>query len=116
MDLKQAKALARKRLGDKRYHHTLNVEKMAVKLAGHYGADPDQAALAALLHDTAKEMPTAEQLALLRAHPDLAGDTENRPTPSGTGCARPSWPGPSGASPTRPSFRRWPATRRASRG
>ena len=81
MDLKQAKALARKRLGDKRYHHTLNVEKMAVKLAGHYGADPDQAALAALLHDTAKEMPTAEQLALLRAHPDLAGDTENRPTP-----------------------------------
>ena len=32
MDLKQAKALARKRLGDKRYHHTLNVEKMAVKL------------------------------------------------------------------------------------
>ena len=80
MDLKQAKALARKRLGDKRYHHTLNVEKMAVKLAGHYGADPDQAALAALLHDTAKEMPTAEQLALLRAHPDLAGDTENRPT------------------------------------
>ena len=54
---------------------------MAVKLAGHYGADPDQAALAALLHDTAKEMPTAEQLALLRAHPDLAGDTENRPTP-----------------------------------
>ena len=81
MDLKQAKALARKRLGDQRYHHTLNVEKMAVKLAGHYGADPDQAALAALLHDTAKEMPTAEQLALLRAHPDLAGDTENRPTP-----------------------------------
>ena len=54
---------------------------MAVKLARHYGADPDQAALAALLHDTAKEMPTAEQLALLRAHPDLAGDTENRPTP-----------------------------------
>ena len=69
MDLKQAKALARKRLGDKRYHHTLNVEKMAVKLAEHYGADPGQAALAALLHDTAKEMPTADQLALLRARP-----------------------------------------------
>ena len=26
-------------------------------------------------------MPTADQLALLRAHPDLAGNTENRPTP-----------------------------------
>ena len=81
MDLKEAKELARKRLGDKRYHHTLNVEKMAVKLAKRYGADCDQAALAALLHDTAKEMPTADQLALLRAHPDLAGNTENRPTP-----------------------------------
>ena len=81
MDLKQAKALARKRLGDKRYHHTLNVEKMAVKLAGHYGADPDQAALAALLHDTAKEMPAAQQLELLRSHPDLAEDAENRPAP-----------------------------------
>ena len=73
--------MARKRLGDKRYRHTLNVEKMAVKLAERYGADCDQAALAALLHDTAKEMPVADQLALLRAHPDLAGNTENRPTP-----------------------------------
>ena len=54
---------------------------MAVQLAKRYGADCDQAALAALLHDTAKEMPTADQLALLRAHPDLAGNTENRPTP-----------------------------------
>lgn len=81
MDLKEAKELARKRLGDKRYRHTLNVEKMAIKLARRYGADCDQAALAALLHDTAKEMPTADQLALLRAHPDLAGNTENRPTP-----------------------------------
>lgn len=81
MDLKEAKELARKRLGDKRYRHTLNVEKMAVKLARRYGADCDQAALAALLHDTAKEMPTADQLALLRNYPDLAGNTENRPTP-----------------------------------
>ena len=81
MDLKEAKDVARKRLGDKRYRHTLNVEKMAVKLAERYGADCDQAALAALLHDTAKEMPVADQLALLRAHPDLAGNTENRPTP-----------------------------------
>ena len=81
MDLKEAKDLARKRLGDQRYHHTLNVEKMAVKLAKRYGADCDQAALAALLHDTAKEMPTADQLALLRKYPELAGNTENRPTP-----------------------------------
>ena len=67
MDLKEAKALARSRMGDKRFEHTLNVKKMAVKMAKHYGVDPDQAALAALLHDTAKEMPTAEQLAALEA-------------------------------------------------
>lgn len=81
MDLKETKALARRRMSDKRYQHTLNVKKMAVKLAKRYGADPDQAALAALLHDTAKEMPIAEMLALMRRYPELAGDAENRPTP-----------------------------------
>ena len=49
MNLKQAKELVRSRLSDKRYEHTLNVKKMAVKLAKHYGADEEQAALAALL-------------------------------------------------------------------
>ena len=49
MNLKQAKELVRSRLSDKRYEHTINVKKMAVKLAKHYGADEEQAALAALL-------------------------------------------------------------------
>ena len=57
MELKQAKELVRSRLSDKRYEHTINVKKMAVKLAKHYGTDPEQAALAALLHDAAKELP-----------------------------------------------------------
>ena len=52
MNLKQAKELVRGRLSDKRYEHTINVKKMAVKLAKHYGADEEQAALAALLHDS----------------------------------------------------------------
>ena len=47
MNLKQAKELVRSRLSDKRYEHTINVKKMAVKLAKHYGADEEQAALAA---------------------------------------------------------------------
>ena len=33
MNLKQAKELVRSRLSDKRYEHTINVKKMAVKLA-----------------------------------------------------------------------------------
>ena len=36
MNLKQAKELVRGRLSDKRYEHTLNVRKMAVKLAKQY--------------------------------------------------------------------------------
>ena len=39
MNLKQAKELVRSRLSDKRYEHTLNVKKMAVKLAKIYGED-----------------------------------------------------------------------------
>ena len=64
MNLKQAKELVRSRLSDKRYEHTINVKKMAVKLAKHYGADEEQAALAALLHD-----------------PEYAEGGEARPTP-----------------------------------
>ena len=60
MNLKQAKELVRGRLSDKRYEHTLNVKKMAVKLAKIYGEDEERAALAALLHDSAKEISKDE--------------------------------------------------------
>ena len=66
MELKQAKELVRSRLSDKRYEHTINVKKMAVKLAKHYGTDPEQAALAALLHDAAKELPKDEMRAIMQ--------------------------------------------------
>lgn len=81
MNLKQAKELARSRMGDKRFEHTLNVKKMAVQMAKRFGEDPDRAALAALLHDTAKEMPAAQMLELMRANPALAENGEHRPTP-----------------------------------
>ena len=81
MDLKQAKELVRSRLSDKRYEHTINVKKMAVKLAKHYGTDPEQAALAALLHDAAKELPKDEMRAIMQAHPEYAQGGEARPTP-----------------------------------
>lgn len=81
MDLKQAKELVRSRLSDKRYEHTINVKKMAVKLAKHYGTDPEQAALAALLHDAAKELPKDEMCAIMQAYPEYAQGGEARPTP-----------------------------------
>ena len=79
MNQKQAKELVRSRLSDKRYQHTLNVKKMAVRLARHYGVDKHRAALAALLHDSAKEMSRDEMKELMRQHPQDAGDWEQRP-------------------------------------
>ena len=79
MELKQAKELVRSRLSDKRYEHTINVKKMAVKLAKHYGTDPEQAALAALLHDAAKELPKDEMRAIMQAYPLYAQGGEARP-------------------------------------
>ena len=81
MNLKQAKELVRSRLSDKRYEHTINVKKMAVKLAKQYGANEEQAALAALLHDAAKEISKDEMRAIMRAHPEYAEGGEERPAP-----------------------------------
>mgnify|MGYP003232014433 CR=1 FL=1 len=79
MNLKQAKELVRGRLSDKRYEHTLNVRKMAVKLAKRYGVDENKAALAALLHDSAKEISKDEMRAIMRAHPELAAGRRSTP-------------------------------------
>ena len=81
MNLKQAKELVRGRLSDKRYEHTLNVKKMAVKLAKIYGEDEERAALAALLHDSAKEISKDEMREILRAYPQYAEGGEERPAP-----------------------------------
>ena len=81
MNQKQAKELVRSRLSDKRYEHTLNVKKMAVKLAKRYGVDENKAALAALLHDSAKEISKDEMRELMRQYPQYAEGGEERPAP-----------------------------------
>ena len=81
MNLKQAKELVRGRLSDKRYEHTINVKKMAVKLAKRYGADKEKAALAAILHDSAKEISKDEMREIMRQYPQYAEGGEIRPTP-----------------------------------
>ncbi len=81
MTLQQARQLAKKNQSKKRYQHTLNVQAMAVALAKQYGADPDKAALAALLHDSVKELPQEDLLHILTKNAIIAGDTKNRPVP-----------------------------------
>ena len=81
MTEQKARRLAKKRLSAKRYQHTLNVRRMAVKLAKRWGADPEKAALAALLHDTANELPREEMLRILNDNAIMAENAQNRPSP-----------------------------------
>ena len=53
--LKAAETLARRRLSEKRYDHTLRVADTAERLAQIHGVDPVRARLAALLHDIVRE-------------------------------------------------------------
>ena len=87
MTEQKARRLAQKRLSAKRYQHTLNVRRMAVKLAKRWGADPEKAALAALLHDTAKELPREEMLQILKDNAIMAENAQNRPSPVWHGIA-----------------------------
>ncbi|HIR03115.1 MAG TPA: bis(5'-nucleosyl)-tetraphosphatase (symmetrical) YqeK [Candidatus Scatovicinus merdipullorum] len=59
-------ALIKKRMSEKRYLHSLNVAKEAVRLSALYGADPVKAEVAGLLHDITKETPPDEQLQIMR--------------------------------------------------
>ncbi len=81
MTLKKAKHLAKKHESEKRFAHTCNVQTLAVELATHYGQDAHKAALAAWLHDVAKEMPKREQLRILQDDVIIAQDTHLRPCP-----------------------------------
>ena len=51
-------------MSGKRLLHSINVCVLATRYAVRFGADPDKCALAALLHDCAKELPEDEQIAL----------------------------------------------------
>ncbi|MBO4934089.1 MAG: nicotinate (nicotinamide) nucleotide adenylyltransferase [Clostridia bacterium] len=51
---------------EKRFNHILRVEKAAVALAEHYGADVYKARAAALLHDVTKRKTHEEQLNMAR--------------------------------------------------
>lgn len=64
--LDEYRQLARERLGDARYRHTLAVARLGRELAEHYGISGDQAEAAGLLHDITKEVPKADQLQILK--------------------------------------------------
>lgn len=81
MEYEQAVAMVQKALSPRRFEHTMNVKDAAVRLAARYGANAEKAALAAVLHDAAKELPKEELLQILRENAIIAGDAEKSPPP-----------------------------------
>lgn len=57
--------LIKSRLKEKRFEHSLNVADSARELALKYGADPEKAYTAGLLHDVMKNASEQEQMAVL---------------------------------------------------
>lgn len=87
MTYEQAKKMVKHTLSEKRWQHTKNVKKMAVKLAKHYGADPEKAAMAAILHDAAKELPRERLLQIFADNAIIAENAPQRPAPVWHGVA-----------------------------
>lgn len=81
MTTEQARKLARESQSDERFYHTECVARAAVSLAGRYGADPERAELAALLHDILKERDKADLLQMLRGS-DIIDYAEIEPCPA----------------------------------
>lgn len=87
MEYSEAKKLVKARLSEKRWTHTKNVKKMAVKLARRWGTDPEKAAMAAILHDSAKELPKQELLQIFADNAIIAENAPARPLPVWHGIA-----------------------------
>lgn len=64
MTIDEIRAKLKIALTEKRFNHSIGVMQSAVELARHYGADVGKTALAALLHDCAKNYATSEMFEL----------------------------------------------------
>ncbi len=84
---KEAKKIAKRTLSEKRFEHTCEVKKLAVKLAKAYNADSEKVALAAYLHDIAKEMPKDKMLQIFSKNDIMSNGINKRPQPVWHGIA-----------------------------
>ncbi len=76
MNTEKYLSLIKSRMGERRYIHSVNVSKAAVKLAEKYGADPEKAELAGILHDSCKEIDKDEMLQIILGGGIILDDTE----------------------------------------
>ena len=61
----EIKTVLKSRMNEHRFEHSLNVAKRAAFLAKKYGADPEKAEFAGLIHDVCKGIPNEEQLSII---------------------------------------------------
>lgn len=66
MNREQLKQMVKQQMPEQRWQHTLGVIEASLHLADRYGADRDQAELAAILHDYAKYWPTEALRQIIR--------------------------------------------------
>jgi predicted HD superfamily hydrolase involved in NAD metabolism len=81
MTLDEIKARLVVALTPKRYAHSINVMKTSMEIAEKYGADPEKALLAGLLHDCARDISDEEILELCKKY-DIITDEITREQPS----------------------------------
>ena len=89
--VREITALMKARLSKKRFTHSVNVARAAYMLAERWGADPDKAYLAGLLHDCCKELPFPEQEELMRNGPFPVSEIEWQSKPVWHGIAAASY-------------------------
>lgn len=66
MDIKALKESVQSQMSSRRWDHTRGVRKTAADLVKRYGGDPEQAELAAILHDVAKQWPIEKMAEAIR--------------------------------------------------
>ena len=76
MNTTDYKAIIKPLLSEKRYIHSVNVAKEAVRLAKRYGANPEKAEVAGILHDIMKDTPPEEQLKMMMRFDIILTDVE----------------------------------------
>ena len=64
----------KQQMNDHRFQHTLGVASTAVKLAKKYGADPDQAELAGILHDYCKYWDKERMRSIIEENEQISSD------------------------------------------
>lgn len=80
-DIKAIKEHLKRDLNEKRYHHSIGTEEKAIELAKKFGADPEKAAIAGLLHDCAKRIPKDKLLKFIDDNKIIISeDTQKSPS------------------------------------